>query len=115
MRIVRWICLIATLLAVISIAPAAPAKQSVEILCQKSYYTPSTIHLKKGEPVTLVFRSKDVTHGVAIDAFKVAVEVAPGPPTSVDITPDQAGTFDFHCVVRCGKGHANMHGTIIVE
>jgi heme/copper-type cytochrome/quinol oxidase subunit 2 len=115
MRSFRRLCLVAIVLAAMSLAPAARAKQSVLIICHKSYYTPSTIHVKKGEPIELVLRSADVTHGFAIDALNVAVEVAPGPATVVQINPTVAGSYEFHCVVRCGKGHANMRGTLIVE
>lgn len=88
---------------------------TIEIICQKSHYSPDTIRLRKGEPVRLILKSVDVTHGFAIDDLRIAREISPGPPTIVDFTPERAGTFPFYCVVRCGREHLKMRGTLIVE
>jgi cytochrome c oxidase subunit II len=88
---------------------------TIEIICQKSHYSPETIRLRKGEPVRLILKSVDVTHGFAIDDLRIAREISPGPPTIVDFTPERSGTFPFYCVVRCGKEHLKMRGTLIVE
>jgi cytochrome c oxidase subunit 2 len=71
--------------------------------------------VKKGEPLQLVLKSIDVTHGFAIDEFKILREVPPGVPVTLTFTPDRAGTFTFYCVVRCGKNHKNMRGALVVE
>ena len=86
-----------------------------EIICRKSFYTPNQITVKKGELVKITLKSMDVTHGFAIDELNVATEVAPGPPVAVQFTPTRAGKFDFYCVVRCGKDHLKMRGTLIVQ
>lgn len=88
---------------------------TIEILCQKSHYTPDTIRLRKGEPVRFILKSVDVTHGFAIDDLGIAREISPGPPTIIDFTPERAGTFPFYCVVRCGREHLKMRGTLLVE
>jgi cytochrome c oxidase subunit 2 len=88
---------------------------TIEIICQKSHYSPDTIRVRKGEPTRLVLKSVDVTHGFAIDDLKIAREISPGPPTIIDFTPERAGSFPFYCVVRCGKQHLKMRGTLIVE
>ena len=87
----------------------------IEIICQKSYFTPNTIHVKKGAPVRLFLRSVDVVHGFAVDEFGIAREISPGPAVTIRFTPDREGAFPFYCVVRCGKEHLKMRGTIIVE
>lgn len=86
-----------------------------EIICRKSFYTPNQITVKKGEKVKLSLKSMDVPHGFAIDELNIATEVAPGPPVVVEFTPTRAGKFEFYCVVRCGKDHLKMRGTLIVE
>jgi heme/copper-type cytochrome/quinol oxidase subunit 2 len=88
---------------------------TVEITCQKSFYTPDVIHAKLNEPLTIILKSQDVTHGFAIDAFKVAQTVSHGNPVTIQFTPDKTGTFYYYCVVRCGKKHLQMRGTLIVE
>jgi len=92
---------------------AQPAE--VQIVCQKSFFSPGTIELKQGEPVRLVLKSVDVTHGFAVDELKIAREIPVGPPTVIVFTPEQTGQFVFYCAVRCGKHHLQMRGTIIVR
>ena len=41
-------------------------------------------------------------------------DVMPGKTTSIDFTPDKAGTFIYLCDVFCGTGHEEMNGTLIV-
>jgi heme/copper-type cytochrome/quinol oxidase subunit 2 len=101
------------LFACVSISYADARK--IEVVAQKSYYTPDHINLKKGETVKLSIRSADVTHGFAIDEFDIAREVPVGPPVEIEFTPDKTGTFTYYCVVRCGHDHRRMHGTLTVE
>jgi heme/copper-type cytochrome/quinol oxidase subunit 2 len=105
------------LLAACVLASAAliSASNSIEITCQKSFYTPDIIHARVNEPLTLIVKATDVTHGFAIDEFKIAKEISPGNPVTIEFTPDRAGKFAYYCVVRCGKKHLQMRGTLIVE
>ena len=91
------------------------ASNTIEITCQKSFYKPDVIRVKKGEPLTLIVTATDVTHGFAIDEFNIAEEVTPGRPAKIEFTPDRAGEFYFYCVVRCSKKHKLMKGKLIVE
>jgi len=110
----RWFAIAAGLLCLV-IAVSYAAQEEIHVICQKSFYSPDTIHLKKGQPARIVLESRDVTHGFAVDEFNVAREVSPGNPTVVEFTPDRTGQFTFYCVVRCGTKHRTMHGTLIVE
>jgi heme/copper-type cytochrome/quinol oxidase subunit 2 len=92
-----------------------PQQNVIEVQCRKSQYTPDVIRVKKGEAVTLLISSVDVTHGFAIDEFGIAEEVVPGRPAKVAFTPDKTGEFFYYCVVRCGKKHKQMRGKLIVE
>ena len=99
----------------LSLQPASSQQTEVEIVCQKSFFTPSTIELKQGQPVRLILKSLDVTHGFAVDELKLAREIPVGPPTIIEFTPQQVGQFVFYCAVRCGKNHLKMRGTLIVR
>jgi cytochrome c oxidase subunit II len=94
-------------------APAANARV-ITIIAKQFEYIPATITVKKGVPVRLILTSQDVTHGFAIDAFKINVTVEKGKETVVDFTPDRAGTFEYYCSVFCGYGHMGMRGTLTV-
>jgi cytochrome c oxidase subunit 2 len=94
---------------------AQQEKRTIEIVLQKSYYTPNTIEVQRGEAVRLSLKSLDVTHGFAIDELNIAREICPGPPTFIDLPTSKAGTFPFYCVVRCGKDHLKMRGTLTIK
>jgi cytochrome c oxidase subunit II len=89
--------------------------RTIDIVLQKGQYNPSQIEVQKGEKIRLQLTATDVTHGFAIDELGIAREVSPGPPTIVEFTPTKAGTFSYYCVVRCGKNHKQMRGTLIVK
>jgi cytochrome c oxidase subunit II len=115
MRIVKKIYTALLIMFFLFSAGAVFAQSPIEIVARKSHYTPETIHVKKGEKVRLVVRSEDVTHGFAIDEFGIAREIPLGPPVVIEFTPDRAGSFSYYCVVRCGREHKQMRGTLIVE
>jgi cytochrome c oxidase subunit II len=102
-------------LAVLSAVQAQDSVRTIEIVLQKGQYSPSQIEVQKGEKVRLQLKSMDVTHGFAIDELGIAREVSPGPPTIVEFTPTKAGSFAYYCVVRCGKNHKQMRGTLVVK
>jgi cytochrome c oxidase subunit 2 len=83
-------------------------------VAQRFHFTPSEITLKKGEPVMLVLTSKDVPHGLKLDAFNKVVIAKKGQTSQVEITPDQVGTFVAQCAVFCGSGHGSMKLTVHV-
>ena len=108
LRLLLFVC-------VLTASTLFSATNTVEVTCQKSYYNPEVIHAKLNEPLTIIVTATDVTHGFAIDEFKIAKEVSPGNPVRIEFTPDKAGKFMYYCVVRCGKKHLTMRGTLIVE
>lgn len=87
----------------------------VSITAKKFQFEPEEIHLKKGEPVILLIKSADVTHGFKIADLKLRVDVTTGAVTAVPFTPLNEGTFSFECDVFCGLHHEDMNGTLIVD
>jgi cytochrome c oxidase subunit 2 len=80
----------------------------IEITASKFSYSPSEITLKKGQPVVLVLRTTDVTHGLKIEALGVKSEISKGKDTEIPVTPTQVGQFVGKCAHFCGKGHGSM-------
>lgn len=105
------------ILALSAAIPAAPpqSRHQVEITAMQFAFMPDEITLKKGEPVTLVLHSLDVTHGLKIEALHVSVdEIKKGQTKKVDVTPQEAGHFEGMCAHYCGKGHGSMRLTVNV-
>jgi cytochrome c oxidase subunit 2 len=103
----------AMFLAVVSLACSitpgpAQSPRRIEITAGRFAYNPETIALKKGEPVVLVLRSSDVTHGLKVPEMKIKSEIKKGKETEIQITPTETGHFVGKCAHFCGKGHGSM-------
>ena len=92
----------------------AESSQTITISASKFQFEPNEITVKKGQEVTLVIQSKDVTHGLLIKDFGVKTEIKKGQDTEVKFTPTKSGDFEGKCAHFCGKGHGSMKMTIHV-
>jgi len=84
------------------------APQTIDVVASKFSYSPSEIKLKKGQTVTLVFHSSDVTHGVKLPELNIDCAIQKGKKTEVTVTPSETGQFFGKCAYFCGKGHGSM-------
>ena len=77
-------------------------------------FTPNKIAVKKGQPVTIVFKNSEGIHDFVLDEFNVETkQIKTGESVEVTFTPDKAGTFEFYCSV--GNHRAmGMVGTLTV-
>ena len=80
----------------------------IDIVASRFSYTPPEVTLKRGQPVTLVFHSADVTHGLKIPELGIATEIRKGQDAEITMTPSQTGQFTGKCAHFCGKGHGSM-------
>ena len=96
-------------------APATPGAHEIQVTAKKYTFSPDPIRVKKGEHVRLIITATDHDHGFKLEAFNVDQKLKKGVPTTVEFTPDKAGTFPFKCSHFCGMGHGGMKGTLIVE
>ncbi|MBF0553181.1 MAG: cupredoxin domain-containing protein [Nitrospirae bacterium] len=95
--------------------PQAAQVNTIKITAKKFEYSPRKIRLKKGVEVVLELTSLDRHHGFKCPGLGVRADIYPGKVTSVRLTPQKAGTYEFHCDSYCGSGHEEMSGDIIVE
>ena len=96
--------------------PAVPAgERVVHVTAKKFEYSPSEIHLKKGEPVVLELVSLDRKHGFEAPDLGLSTEIDPKVPSRLRFVPQKEGRFPFHCSVFCGDGHEDMTGEIVVD
>ena len=86
----------------------------IKVVAKKFDYTPGTIKLKKGVPVTLELTSADVVMGFNAPDFKVRADIIPAQVARARLVPDKTGTFVFLCDIFCGDGHEGMSGQIHV-
>jgi cytochrome c oxidase subunit 2 len=94
---------------------AAPAPdQSVAVVVSRDGFQPREISVRKGETVRLAVKSADGEHCFAVDELRVEKRVLPGKTTTVDVTPDKAGTFRFYCCLETGAAADKQRGRLIV-
>ena len=86
----------------------------VQIVASKFMFEPSTIQVTAGEPVRLVVRSKEGTHGFSIPKLKVEVLVPKtGDAVTVEFTAPPPGRYEIACSEFCGSGHGQMKAALI--
>jgi cytochrome c oxidase subunit 2 len=102
------ICWTAMFLALGTSPGQAGSPRRIEITASRFKYDPDKITLKKGEPVILVLRSTDVTHGLKVPEMNVKAEIKKDKVTEIQITPEETGHFVGKCAHFCGKGHGSM-------
>lgn len=93
-------------------AQASPRRIFIE--AKRFSFDPGEITLKKGEPVILVVKSKDVNHGLRFRELNLNIKVKAGSTAEMAFTPTQTGDFVGHCSVFCGSGHGSMMLTLHV-
>jgi cytochrome c oxidase subunit 2 len=90
-----------------SIAAQAGPKH-IEIIAKRFSYEPSSVTLKKGEPVVITLKSTDVAHGIHFKELNLQAKIDKGGSGELAFTPDKTGDFVGHCSVFCGSGHGSM-------
>jgi len=106
----KFVCRMLLLFTFLASALAAgnQAGRTISITAQRFHFSPNEITVKKGQEVTLVVRSKDVSHGLLIEALGVRTDIKKGQTAEVKFTPEAAGTFEGKCAHFCGFGHGSM-------
>ncbi len=97
------------------VEPTSGGARVVPVVAKRFEYSPSVVHLKKGEPVVLALSSLDCTHGFDSPKLSLHAKIVPGVGARIPFTPNEAGHFAFHCDVFCGDGHEDMTGEIDVD
>lgn len=96
------------------VSGSAPAAKTISIVAQRFAFEPSEITVKKGQEITLVIHSKDVSHGLVIEELGVRTEIKKGKSAEVKFAAETTGTFEGRCAHFCGAGHGSMTLTVHV-
>jgi plastocyanin len=95
--------------------PTATVITVISIVASDWQFTPNTITVAAGRPVTLRLTSTSGVHGLQSGELGIPqTAISPGQFARVTFTP-KAGTYVIHCSIQCGAGHSNMTLTIVVK
>jgi heme/copper-type cytochrome/quinol oxidase subunit 2 len=87
---------------------------TIELVASSEGFQPKVVSVRKGDAVRLKISSADGDHCFALDAWRIEKRVRAGKPTLVDIAPERAGTFPFHCCLETGAAADKEHGRLVV-
>lgn len=112
----RTFCATIALLSAVALGALAQSESNeIKVTAKKFEFSPSAVHVKKGDHVKLVITAADHDHGFKLDAFQIDQMLKKGEATTVEFTADRVGTFPFECSHFCGMGHKKMKGELVVE
>lgn len=74
----------------------------------------ATLEVPVNQPVELILRSKDVTHGFFVRELRLKQDLVPGMEVPVHFTPTQMGRYEIVCTQLCGLGHYKMRAFLQV-
>ena len=106
--------IIATALIGYRIAAAGQPVHEVQIVASRYAFEPAIVQLAAGEPVRLVVRSKEGTHGFAIPKLKIDLHLPDnGETMTAEFTAPDAGEYEIACSEFCGRGHGQMRAALV--
>ena len=87
---------------------AAAHPKTVRITVSKRGFSPSSINVEEGYPVTLIFKRKDKQgcgNKVVFPSLNITKNLPVGKPVTVQITPERSGDIAFTCGMGMYKGN----------
>ena len=102
---------------VVGLAPqVTDLTPTIAVTMSRYAFSPERIEVPLGERVRLSVTSTDGTHGFQVKALGLNARIpAGGRTTTVELTPNEAGTFEITCSEYCGIGHRRMKAWLIVR
>ncbi|NHN28792.1 hypothetical protein [Paenibacillus agricola] len=92
-------------------ASQAHAGPQLKFIASNFQFDQAEYTVKSGEKVTVSLLNKEGLHALEIVGLDVKLD---GATKSAEVTFDKPGTYEIHCVLPCGTGHANMKSVLIV-
>ena len=86
---------------------AAKHPKTVRITVSKRGFSPSSINVEEGFPVTLIFKRKDKQgcgNKVVFKSLGITRNLPVGKPVTIKFTPEQSGNIAFTCGMGMYKG-----------
>jgi cytochrome c oxidase subunit 2 len=76
--------------------------------------TQNIIAVPVNRPVSVILRSKDVTHSFFVPQLRVKQDAVPGMAIRVHFTANKSGEYEVACAELCGMQHYKMKARLLV-
>ena len=76
--------------------------------------TQNLMAIPVNRPVSVLLRSKDVTHTFFVPQLRVKQDAVPGMGIRVHFTATKPGEYEIACAELCGMQHYKMRGRLLV-
>lgn len=109
--LVNWYFFMAPKSAVAARASASGSQEAT--ITVEGGYSPSVVRAKMGQPIRLIFDRKEkapCSDEVVISAFGVRRFLRPFEKTIIDVTPTEAGSYEFACGMGMLRGRIDVEG-----
>jgi cytochrome c oxidase subunit 2 len=93
-------------------AAEAKAGPTLKFVASNFQFDKPEYTVKAGEKVTVSLQNKEGLHAMEIIGLNVKLD---NNTKSAEVTFDKPGTYEVHCILPCGPGHAEMKSTLIVQ
>jgi cytochrome c oxidase subunit 2 len=112
----RLILLLATSLLWAGCSSAPPSGvRAINIVAKKYAFEPEIVRVRLGETVLFRVSTPDVQHGFEVSELGIRESIQPNMPADIVFHATRRGRFRIDCHIKCGKGHDDMTGEIVVE
>ena len=104
----------AVLMSLFSVTFFAPAyagaadTANIDVTASNWKFTPGTITVHLNQATTLHLISKEGVHAIASADLGISNTMVMPSSVAVTFTPKKVGTYELHCTMPCGPGHADM-------
>ncbi|TVY11544.1 hypothetical protein [Paenibacillus cremeus] len=93
-------------------AHEATAGPTLKFTAANYHFDQPEYTVKAGEKVTVSLLNKEGLHAVEIVGTNVKLD---NNNKSMEYTFDKPGTYEVHCALPCGPGHADMKTKLVVQ
>ena len=93
-------------------AAAASKLPQLKVVASNWQFDQTEYKVKSGQATKVSLSLKEGVHAIEIVGLDIKLDKD---NPSKEVTFDKPGTYEIHCVLPCGEGHATMKTKLVVE
>ncbi|OCT12468.1 hypothetical protein A8709_32090 [Paenibacillus pectinilyticus] len=93
-------------------AAAASKLPQLKVVASNWQFDQTEYKVKSGQSTKVSLQLKEGVHEIEIVGLDIKLDKD---NPSKEVTFDKPGTYEIHCILPCGEGHATMKTKLVVE